>query len=128
MAAPLVLQTPLPDGAAAPVVVRSGPRYRCAVLTTATALERLRASLAEAGFQDDAPDLRVLFATWRAWAALPVEGMDPDHDDDMLLFECSLDLKPPDKYSRGPAFPSLASSASTTRPATTPAWSTSPSI
>jgi hypothetical protein len=72
------------------------------VLTTATALERLRASLAEAGFKEDVPDLRVLFATWRAWAARPVEGMDPGNDDDMLLFECSLDLKPTDKYSRGP--------------------------
>jgi hypothetical protein len=56
------------------------------------------------GFDDAQPKLSVLWPVFKTWAALPVEGMDPDADADMLLFECSLDLKPPDRYSFGPSF------------------------
>jgi len=36
--------------------------------------------------------------------ALPVEGMDPDVDADMLLFEASLELREGGAYSFGPSF------------------------
>jgi hypothetical protein len=36
--------------------------------------------------------------------ALPVEGMDPDVDADMLLFESSLELREGGAYSFGPSF------------------------
>jgi hypothetical protein len=40
----------------------------------------------------------------KGWAALPVEGMDPDADADMLLFECTLDLNEGGTRSFGPSF------------------------
>jgi hypothetical protein len=74
------------------------------VLTTGTSLAELRRRLAAVGFDEARPKLSVLWPVWKTWAALPVEGMDPDADADMLLFECSLDLKTPDKFSFGPSF------------------------
>ena len=68
------------------------------------ALPELRRRLSDAGFDEEAPDIEVLWPVWREWAAVPVDGMDPDRDDDMLLFECSLDLSEADRYHRGPQF------------------------
>jgi hypothetical protein len=60
--------------------------------------------LAEAAFDEERPDLSILWPVLRKWVALPVEGMDPDVDADLLLFECTLDLTEVGRYSFGPSF------------------------
>jgi hypothetical protein len=76
------------------------------MLTTPTALPELKRMLAEAGFDDAHPSLPVLWGVLREWTLLPVEGVNPDPtmDADLLLFECSLYLRPPTRHSRGSAF------------------------
>ena len=59
---------------------------------------------AEAGFDEERPDLSILWPVLKAWTALPVKGMNPDVDADMLLFECTLDLTDVGRYSFGPSF------------------------
>jgi hypothetical protein len=74
-------------------------------LTVETCLPELRRMLAEAAFDEERPDLSILWPVLKAWTALPVGGgMDPDVDADMLLFECTLDLTEPGRYSIGPSF------------------------
>jgi|1186.fasta_scaffold482032_2 hypothetical protein len=73
-------------------------------MTTDTALPELRRRLSDVGFDEDAPDVALFWRVLRDWATVPVEGMDPERDADMLLYECSLDLKPADAYHAGPAF------------------------
>jgi hypothetical protein len=60
--------------------------------------------LADAGFDEATPDLAVLWSVLKEWVALPVEGMDPDVDADMLLFEGTLHLRDRGAYSIGPSF------------------------
>src|SRR5688500_15517082 len=74
------------------------------LLTTEACLPELRRRLAEAPFDEQRPDLSVLWPVLKGWAALPVEGMDPDADADMLLFECTLDLNEGGTRSFGPSF------------------------
>ena len=59
---------------------------------------------AGAGFDEADPDLAVLWSVLREWVALPVEGMDPDVDADLLLFESSLELREAGAHSFGPSF------------------------
>jgi hypothetical protein len=85
--------------------LRSGRAdYQHVALTTETCLPELRRMLADAGFDEQRPDLSVLWPVLKGWAALPVEGMDPDADADMLLFECTLDLNEGGTRSFGPSF------------------------
>lgn len=73
------------------------------MLTTATAMAELRRLAAQRGFDEARPSLAALWPAVREWVALPVDGA-PDRLQDLLLFECSLDLNPPDRHSLGPAF------------------------
>jgi hypothetical protein len=73
-------------------------------LTTENCLPELRRMLTGAGFDEADPNLAVLWSVLKEWVALPVEGMDPDVDADMLLFEASLELREGGAYSFGPSF------------------------
>ena len=73
-------------------------------LTTENCLPALRHMLAGAGFDEATPDLALLWSVLKEWVALPVDGMDPDVDADMLLFEASLELREGGAYSFGPSF------------------------
>jgi hypothetical protein len=73
-------------------------------LTTENCLPELRRMLANARFDEATPDLAVFWSVLKDWVALPVEGMDPDADADMLLLEGSLHLRERSRHSFGPSF------------------------
>jgi hypothetical protein len=96
-------------------------------LTTENCLPELRRMPTGAGFDEADPNLAVLWSVLKEWVALPVEGIDPDVDADMLLFEASLDCaKGAQTHSaRRSCSASRASSASRTRRASTQGWRSS---
>lgn len=64
-------------------------------MTPGTALGELGSMLDAAGFDPDAPRLQSLWPVLREWVTLPVEGMDPDTDGDMVAFETIHSDRPP---------------------------------
>jgi hypothetical protein len=75
-----------------------------ATLTTETTLSTLQAMLERAGFDKWDPNLQVFWDVYKDFIAMPVDGMDPSRDADMLLFQCALDLGEPAKYHPGPHY------------------------
>jgi hypothetical protein len=74
------------------------------MLTTQTTLSTLEQMLTDAGFDRENPVLDVFWQVFKRFAAMPVEGMDPEMDADMLLFQCALDLKERDDFSPRPHY------------------------
>ena len=83
---------------------RGGGAERTAAVTPEGALAELQSRLDAAGFDAAAPRLAVLWPVFRDWAAVPVEGMDPANDADLLLFESALSLHAPSEHLPAPGF------------------------
>jgi hypothetical protein len=56
-------------------------------LTTHTALATLNQMLRDGGFDHAKPDLAIFWAVYQRFITLPVEGIDPSTDNDLLLFQ-----------------------------------------